>query len=54
MQPVRISYESGDLTIAADRFGDPSASPVIFLHGLLAWLAKSPTGTVVQQTEIEP
>ena len=28
--------------------------PVLFLHGLLAWLSKSPTGTVVQQTEIEP
>lgn len=28
--------------------------PVVFLHGLLAWLAKSPTGTVVQRTEIEP
>lgn len=33
MEPETITFASGELTIAADRFGDPSAPPVVFLHG---------------------
>lgn len=33
MQPVPFKFKSGELTISADRFGDPKAPPVIFLHG---------------------
>ena len=33
MEPVPFTFESSGLTIAADRFGEPSAPPVVFLHG---------------------
>ena len=33
MEPVSFTFESCGLTIAADRFGEPSAPPVVFLHG---------------------
>ena len=33
MEAQTITFASGELTLAADRYGDPSAPPVVFLHG---------------------
>ena len=33
MQPESLTFASGELTIALDRFGDPADPPVVFLHG---------------------
>lgn len=33
MEAVSITFDSGDLVLAADRYGDPDSAPVLFLHG---------------------
>jgi pimeloyl-ACP methyl ester carboxylesterase len=33
IEAVRIDIAAGDVVLAADAFGDPSASPVVLLHG---------------------
>ena len=33
MEPTPLRFESDDVTIAADRRGDPADPPVVFLHG---------------------
>lgn len=33
MQPETITFASGAVALAADRYGDPAGPPVVFLHG---------------------